>query len=235
MSELVRYRNPPLGVSMSVQATLLQAVSVAPYEGLWVPFEWVRQATVEVLAGATTPSIDIYATNQDNPSNSYILTVGGTITTNDVITLVFAPGNSAPFNVAYTVVAGDTTTTILAGHIAAAINANASAQALGIAATSNAAVITVTWPSTAPSVGVAEFQQPSSPPQANTLLITYTAGGNTETIARTQSTTDGTNLTASHLTGAGLVTLTPFPVRWVKARLTALAGGTATVNIAGVA
>jgi hypothetical protein len=232
---IIAYRSGPFPSGFILEGPLCSGVAAAPYEGVWVPFAFAKNATVELQAGSTGASADVWGTNQVNPTNTYKLTVAGALTTNDVINLVFGT-QSGSVTVAYTVVAGDTTATILAGHLAAAINVSAALAALGVSASSSAAVITVTWPSVAPGAGTPEFQQPSSPPARNDLTFSYTAGGNTESITPALGT-DGVNLTSAHLTTAapGPIAPTPLPVRWIKARVTALSSGTAQVNVAGTA
>ncbi|HEY9684985.1 MAG TPA: RHS repeat-associated core domain-containing protein [Oculatellaceae cyanobacterium] len=96
-------------------------------------------------------------------------TVGGTATTGDVLTVTvhdagLSGGQEA---VPYTVPAGATTTTIATG-IAAAINADTHLQAIGVTATSAAAVVTLK----STSVNVTSYTE-------------STSGGATETIALT--------------------------------------------------
>ncbi len=82
-----------------------------------------------------------------SPAFAITITVGGTVTATDVLTLkatsISLSGGSS--SVSYTVQGGDTTTTIAAA-LAAAVNASTTLPAAGFVATSAAAVITVTWP-----------------------------------------------------------------------------------------
>ncbi|MBS1955293.1 MAG: LysM peptidoglycan-binding domain-containing protein [Cyanobacteria bacterium SZAS-4] len=79
-----------------------------------------------------------------NPNQNQLATIGGTKTTGDVITLtVFDAGlPSGKQAIPYTVLAGDTLTTIATG-VAAAVNANTNLQNSGITATSTGAVVTL--------------------------------------------------------------------------------------------
>jgi hypothetical protein len=232
---LTQYQSAPFNGPMSLFAQLIDmpANAAAPFEGLWLPCAFAKTGSVELTGTFSAISCDVLGTNQPNPVNTYVLTLGGTINATDVINLVFTPGNVAPFTVSYTVVAGDTTTTILAGHIAAAINGSAVAQGLGIKAVGGSGTITVTWPSVAPGTGTPEFQPPSSPPPQSTLTISYTQGGNAETIAVAVGT-DGTKLVTT-LTAAGLSGLSLLPCRWIKARLNSLTGSVVNVNYSGSA
>ena len=95
-----------------------------------------------------------------------IATIGGTKTTGDVLTITahdtgLTGGQQA---VSYTVLSGDTLSTIAAG-LAAAVNANSNLQAIGVSATSNSTVITLT----STSVNVTTYTE-------------STSGGATETI-----------------------------------------------------
>jgi hypothetical protein len=236
MTELVRYKSAPFGGPFSIFTTFQTSVVAM---GVWVPFDIVKQASVEVVGGGTF-SVSIYGTNTDPPVNQATLTLSGTLTTGNVIGLNFtgAPtGQQAvpPFTVSYTVQSTDTTTTILAASLAAAINANSNCQTLGILATSSAAVITLSWPSVAPGNAPAEFQQPSSPPAANVVQVSYTQGSNSEAIAVAYVTPVGT-LLGSAITSAGLTQLTStlLPVRWIRVSVTSLTAPIA-VNIQGVA
>lgn len=235
--DLIEYYSPPYAAPLAAAANLLNAVSQVPYEGVWVPFSFFKNGTVEItLPGSGTgAAVSIFGTDNPNPLNTYVLTLGGSITATNVINLNFTPGgNVLPFTVPYTVVGGDTTNTILAGHIAAAINASAGAKAIGLVAVGGAGIITLTWPSAQPPQS-AETPSPTAPPVMNTLGVAYTQGGNTETIAVTTGA-DGISISGALATATpGPLALTPLPVRFIKARLTALATGTCSVNVAAAA
>ena len=88
------------------------------------------------------------------PGPDQTLTFSGTFTVNDVVALKFVNGTlpTGTVNISYTVVSGDTTATLLATHVAAAINANATLQSAGFTATSALGVVTISWPSSLQSV-----------------------------------------------------------------------------------
>jgi hypothetical protein len=76
------------------------------------------------------------------------ITITGSATTGDVVTLTVASSQlAAPVVLTYTVVSGDSTTTLLATHLTALLNANPQLVALGVSATSALAVITISWTS----------------------------------------------------------------------------------------
>lgn len=77
-------------------------------------------------------------------------TIGGTITVGDVINIVVTctEVDNSPVTVQYQTVSGDTTLTLLATHLAAAISADTDLAAAGFEATSNLAVVSITWPET---------------------------------------------------------------------------------------
>lgn len=106
----------------------------------------------------------------DNTADTQTLVIGGTKTTDDVMNLVFT--NSAitgsPVTVTYTVLVGDTLTTI-ALALKNAINANTALSAAGIKATVASMTITVTASTDLNIIPV----------------ITYTVGANTETVTIT--------------------------------------------------
>jgi hypothetical protein len=226
------FESAPFNGPFSLSSLLLDSVTAAGYEGVWVPTKFLKYATVEVEGSFSSLSISLYGTNLDSVGavNQNVLTIGGSVTASDVITLTFANANLAGGTeaVAYTAHGGDTTTTI-ATALAAAINADANLKALGFAATSNAAVVTVTFPSI-PQSG--ELLSPSSPGSSNATRITSSVSGSaTETIAITAGS-NGT-LLGSAITAAGLTSLANYlSLRYIKARLTTLTGSNASVSAA---
>jgi phage tail sheath gpL-like len=168
------------------------------------------------------------------PANLYTVTVGGTVTSTDVLTLTFANPNivNGTEAVAYTAQGGDTTTTIAAA-LAAAINADTILNGLGITATSAVAVVTVTYPN-----GVQPGQEggsPTEPATQNVTVITGSlSGGATETLAVANASV-GTNIGIA-LTALGI---TPFsilpPPRWIKAVVNTFTGTRVLANLHMVA
>jgi hypothetical protein len=91
--------------------------------------------------GAATETLTASTTSDQNLN----ITVGGTATTNDVVSLTVENPNLAngEETVSYTVASGNTLTNIAAG-LASAVNADTHLQAIGVGATSSAAVVSVT-------------------------------------------------------------------------------------------
>jgi hypothetical protein len=118
--------------------------------------------------------------------NGASLQLGGTITVGNIINLVFTASGSSPYTlpgspvtVSYTVVSGDTTLAILAGHLITAINASA-----GLAAASPVQIENYNGadPATATVIPL-DFAGTST--TGMSLVVSYAQGGNTETITIT--------------------------------------------------
>jgi hypothetical protein len=94
------------------------------------------------------------------PVNQVQMTVGGTITNADTISITATSGSisGSPQTVTVTVTGADDTTT-LAAALAAAINANTHIIGVGVKATSALAVVTLQWPTT---IGIAWLPAVSS-------------------------------------------------------------------------
>lgn len=109
------------------------------------------QATMEAWAVRVSDGTDAPAaanlTGAASPA-AKTLTIAGTITTGDVVTgtITSASVVGSPISVTYTVIAGDTLSTIAAG-LAASIDANAPLAAASITATSAAGVVSIYAPS----------------------------------------------------------------------------------------
>lgn len=105
------------------------------------------QASLEGWAVRVTDGTDVAATGSITGTASAAgrgATIGGTVTTSDVISLIATSSaiTGSPVTVSYTAGAGDTLTTIATG-LAAAVNANAALKAAGIYAQSAAAVVSL--------------------------------------------------------------------------------------------
>lgn len=128
---------------------------------------WCYNLSNNVYAyGSSQPSTLAATTEKHMPPPT--VTVGGTKTTGNVMTVTTnSPSNEAagtPFNTTYTVLSGDTLTTIATG-IAAALNANSAFTGLGLAAASSGAVVTIAVPDEVP-----------------VYFTATTSGGSTETL-----------------------------------------------------
>jgi hypothetical protein len=211
--------NGPFGID----ARLLQQIAAAPFEGLWTPVGTAKQASLEVNNTGTVSALalGLYGTNNpDLPQNTYTLTIGGSITTSDVLSAVFTNPNlpAGSKTVSYTTVGGDTLTTAAAA-LAALIQADPLLNPLGFTATSLVGVITIQFPSFAGQVITGD---PQNPQFGNfTQITTSVTGSVTETMAVTVGT-DGFELSA--LTAVGFSFSLP-SVNYIKARLTTLTGG----------
>lgn len=206
----------------------IPGIAAVPYEGLWLPSRFAKYASLDVRGSISTLAIGIYGTNSlIDPSNTYTVTVGGSATAADVLTLGFANGNlSSGYGVAY-VVPPLATVNIVAAGIAAAINADPLLPGLGFLAKSAAAVVTITFPSVPPGA-LQEASSPSNPwPSNATLLTTSLSGGATETLT-VATGSDGESL-ASSITALGITAVTIMS-RWFKARMTTLTGTNATIT-----
>lgn len=148
------------------------------------------QATLEGWAVRVSDGTDVAAsaalTGAASPVGK-IVTVAGTITTNDVLTITFAGAGviGAPVAVAYTVKAGDTLALAAAG-LAAAINANGALAASQINAAATAAVVNTYAP-----VAVT-YTTTTSLSNGATETLTAGAGATTTTGATVQALFTGT-------------------------------------------
>lgn len=227
---LSNYQSAPYNGVFSQNSLLIDAISAAPYEGLWVSAQFLKNACIETEGTFGSMSFQLYGTNLDSVGavNQYTATIGGSVTTGDVVTLKILSGNihAGSESVSYTTVGGDTTTTI-ATALAAAINADTVLNSIGVQATSAAAVITITFPSAVSNINAT----PSSPFLQNQITISSTVSGSaTETV----TVAVGSNGIAigSAITSKSLTNISPIP-KYIKARLTAVSGGNATVALQG--
>lgn len=123
-----------------------------------------------------------------SPTPSQTITVGGSTTTGEILTLTMIAGGISKITLNYTTISGDTTPTLLATSLQAAINANANFIAAGVTATRLGAVITLTWGT---NIGLPGFTATVSatPSEVQTVTLPLTtiassyvsAGGNTTT------------------------------------------------------
>lgn len=213
---------PAISGQASINALLADTLVTANFEGPWVPWMFSKQTSVEVLGTFATLSCQLYTTNQLNPLNSYGITIAGTFTAADVITLTF----TTPLGVilaTYTVIGGNTATIAAAG-LRDFINTSSSFAAQGIQASSAAGLLTVTWPT-----------PPFTRPSAVSPLITVSgasSGSSTETVA--VAVGSGGVVQGSAITGLGMTQLA-ITARWLKARITTLTGGNVSVIAQGIA
>lgn len=237
---IIDYASAPFNGPFALSSIMLDGVTAALFEGVWIPVSFAKSGSFEFLLGGTGPSgtVQIWGTNQPNPVNTYTVTIGGSETDGDTLTLTFkAPG--MPAQAINVTTAGGEGLPAIATAFATAINANATlgGQGLGVSAVAVGAVITINWPSISPNQPISGPTQPGSPPPQNVLsLAASKSGGASETLTIALGT-DGTELASLTANGISSPPTIPFPIGFVKARLTALAGTnpTATLNFNGAA
>jgi len=154
------------------------------YGSVFVAPSATRSAT-EILSLAYQPGSAISAL-APSPQPSYLITLTGSATTNDVISVVVRAQQIttlAPLTVSYTVQGGDTLTSIATG-LAAAFNGNALLVAGGFVATHSGATVTIVWNSTlVGSVNMSGFATASSGTNFSlqggqqSISVTYTVQG----------------------------------------------------------
>ena len=224
---VAQFQSGPFNGPFCEASKLIDAVTAAPYEGVWVPAMFCKNLSLELNGTLSAANVDLYASNEfAEPASQYTITVGGTAAQGDILTTTFSCPNLAAGSkaVAYTVPATPTLTSIAAG-IAAAINADTTLQGIGVSATSASAVVTVSYKN---SYNDSSYV-PSQAALANQVtLSTNVVGTETMTVA---TGTNGIKLTA--LTAVGFTQMTN-NVRWIKARLTSFTGTNITVNFHGV-
>lgn len=114
-------------------------------KGLAVEVQSAFAAIVKTAApDPNRPMPVTLATASASDAGTQLVTVGGTITAGDNLTLVVTPSGGAGITVTYTLLSTDTLTTAAAG-LAAAVNANTGLQTAGITAVAAGAVVTLEW------------------------------------------------------------------------------------------
>ncbi len=215
----------------SINAQLLDGVNTANFEGLWVPWLYVKQGSLEISGTFATLSCQLYGTNAISPLNSFTATIGGTITNGDTVSLNFSFPASNLVTITVPVVTAETTAQIAAALVAG-INANPTLASYGVQASAPASVITITWPSPSPFPGQGTYTT-SNPDVAPVLTLTSAVtGGATETVAIAPGV--GGSTLGSAITAAGMTQFT-FSARWLKIRVTTLTGGNVNAIAQGTA
>lgn len=225
-TNLADFSSPAFGGPYGIHGLALPGVAAPIYDGCWVPMFGAKLVSLELAGSMDTLGVDVYGSNSlGDPGNGYTITVGGSETDGDIVTLNISNPNlpAGVVNVSHTAAGGETVAQVAAA-LNTAINAQADLNALGIKSSVLSAVITLSYPSVAAQSG---NSNPSQPGIANPTTVAYTKGSNSETVT-IAVTTNGTKL-GSTLAAFGLTALTVVP-RWVKARLTTLTGAGATVT-----
>lgn len=146
--------NAQLVGSLQAQNIIFGGISAAsltdPFDmatSVWASFQQASSPQGLTIQGVrVTDGTDVAAsvTLNDNLADTQTVTIGGTATPTDEVTLIFTNSkiSGSPVDVAYTVLESDSLTLIATG-LKTAINANVALAAAGITATSSGAVITV--------------------------------------------------------------------------------------------
>lgn len=130
--------NPTLVANMQDYARLFGAVMPRKYDMGTMIAMAVLQGANNFRCVRVTDGTDVAATtNLSGNDKTRVITIGGTITAADIVTLSITPSGGSQVNVSYTVAGGDTTQ-IIAAALAAAINANATLIAANITASAAA-------------------------------------------------------------------------------------------------
>lgn len=226
--------NGPFGISLN-----LLNQSVLNAEGVWVPAGCMAAGTLELTGSMSTVGVDVYGSNAPGaPLNSYVLTIAGSATAADVVSLTFTSPLLPGGEVASYTVAGGNTATVIATALVASIASKARLKALGVTASNLAGVITVNYPSVPlsdPTNGTTFYNTSTSPGPANTIGVTSGVSGSaTETVALAGVVAGSTKI-GTTLAALGLTALTPLPFKWIRARIITLTGGGAniTANVYG--
>ncbi len=188
----------------------------------------LNNATYPVSSTAIFPSAVGLAsetlTQSLNADSNATITVGGTVTTNDVVSATIENANLAngQETVSYTVPSGASTTTVATG-LTAAINADAHLAAIGVAAASSGAVITIsndTSYTTATSIGATETASVGTNYRGN---VQVTVGG-------TPTTGDTVTISAHNPSLSGGVENVTYTVLSTDTLQTVSAGLAAAIN-----
>ena len=170
-TESISYKIPTGATTTSIATGLKTAITAdtklstygltATSSGAVVTISSTPTYSKSTSAGATET-----VTLGTNVNGNISATIGGTVTTGDTVTVkVMGAGLAAARSETYTVVAGDTLTSIATG-LTGKFNTDASLKAIGVSATSSGAVVNVAYN----PVNYAQFQG-------------FVTGGATETIA----------------------------------------------------
>lgn len=217
---------------------LVQNVTTAPTEGPWLPCRLFKQMGFTAEGTLTGLTATIWFSNALNcPLNGYTVTIGGTITSGDVVSLTVASSVAGNVTVSHTVASGDTVGTIAAA-LATALNANAALTAAGYQAAQTGALIALTYPSLRPGAawfgaGLLSGEPSTAPPVNYTLVTGAVSGAGTETVTTGIVSTTGANVLSLSSSSNHAVLATP--ARWVKGKVTALTSGPIEIDLAGVA
>lgn len=219
---------------------LAQGVTAVPVQGPWLPCSLFSQASAEVYGSYASVSSGILLANSYfPPMNGYKVTIGGTITPGDVLSLTVTSSVAGVQTVSYTVTSGNTLNQI-AASLAALLAANLSLAAAGFLVSEGSGIIVVQFPSLPPGytwsgAGLVASTPANSPPINYVTVSTSVSGSATETmtvsLVNNGATIQTLNATTPHALLPGM------PARWVQGNVSVLtgAGAIVDVNMCGVA
>jgi hypothetical protein len=213
---------------------LAQGVTSVPAQGPWLPCSLFKQASADVegMYSNVTAGV-LLADTLGPPLNGYKVTVGGTITVGDVVSITVTSSVAGVQTVGYTVQSGNTLNQIAAA-LATALAANAALAGAGFLISEGSGIVILQFPSLAPGqtwdgAGLVSGLPESSPPINYTTIATAVSGSGTET-ATVGLVSNGSSILTLNGTTPHAV-LPGLPARWVQGNVTALIGSGATVNV----
>lgn len=193
--------------------------------GWWVPFRPLTKGSFQVK-GVTTAVVGLYASNnQVMPANGFVVTVGGSATINNIVSISIEDPNllNGVAKGSYTVQGGDSTA-VIAAALATALAATlvtqrkAASSSMGDRNTAGFYQVSVS--------GSAVTVKSSEPGAVFTVLNAVTVGG-TETLTTTQyDSAEGFLVGAIQFTNANGILPFEQCSTWVKAAVTTFTSGT---------
>lgn len=219
---------------------LVEGAVAAPTQGPWLPCGLFKSVSVDAEGSASTIAAAVRVANTLSPPlNGYTVTIGGTVTAGDVVSVSVASSLAGTVAVSHTAASGDTVGTIAAA-LASSLQADAALAAAGFVVNEGSAIITMTFPSLAPGMiwqgnGMAIDALGTSPP-INCVSVTTSVSGSATETATVGLVNNGTAV-GSLSAIPGHFSVTTLPARWIQGNVTALSGTGANVNLnlAGVA
>lgn len=228
---LARYPEAPQQAGNSVQLLLLDTVGAVDV-GWWVPWAPFRNGSWEVT-GITSATAKLWTSNAASmPGNGYTVTVGGSATLNDHVSItIHSPQLLNGYCIGTYVVQGGDSVNVIAAGLEAALTAAllvqqqqlANSEATAIAASEivvsvNSAVITIIT---------------NNPSVRYFTVTTNVTGAASETLTKAQYDSGlGFNPTGGSVTSNANV---PFsvPATWIKSSCSAFSSGAVTAIVQG--
>ncbi len=219
---------------------LVQGAVTAPTQGPWLPCGLFQAASVDIEGSSSTITAGVRLANTlAAPLNGYTVTIGGSVTAGDVVSVSVASSLAGSVTVSHTVASGDTIG-IIAASLASSLGENEALAAAGFVVNEGSAIVTMTFPSLAAGMnwqdsGAAVDGFATAPP-IDCVSVTASVGGAATETATVSLVNNGMS-EGSLSTNPGRLELPSLPARWVQGNVTALTGAGANVNLnlAGVA